>query len=251
MPEKKKISNSVKITLIISVAVIILAVAGFYFFNEFFSGNTISVNGQGTEKVTPDLISIYFDVEAQGNSSSAAESANSVIVNKLKDAVVALGFKEDDLKTASFNIYPQYDTNGKQIIGYTASESLSIELSVNDKDKIGSVIDAGTNAGAGISYINFELSPALEQQYKAQAIKIAAADALVKAGAIADGFNKKIGRLVSVSLDQFNYYPFRVYDSTTSGSGVPSAETAKAAVQSITPSEQDVTASVTAIYKLN
>jgi len=47
-----------------------------------------------------------------------------------------------------------------------------------EKDKITSVIDSGTNAGAGISYINFELSPELEQEYKSLAIKTASSSCL-------------------------------------------------------------------------
>lgn len=249
MPKEK--SNSVKIVLIISAAIIVLAIIGFSIFLKLTPGNTITVNGQGTEKATPDMITIYFDVETKGQTSSEADSANTAIVSKLNSAITSLGFKDEDLKTDNYNIYPQYDyANGQKITGYIASHSLSIEFSVNDRDKIGSVIDAGANAGAGISYINFELSPALEQQYKAQAIKDAAADAGVKAEAMAAGFSKKIGALVSVNLDNFNYYPVRVYDSAVSGSGA-SPESAKNAVSSsITPSSQDVTASVTAIYKL-
>lgn len=246
----KEMQKSVQITLIISIAVIILASIIIGFFVSKSVANTISVDGQATEKVTPDLITVYFNVQTNGTTSKEADDANSLIVNKLNSAIVALGFKEDDLMTENYNIYPNYDyTTGKNN-GYTASHSLKIEFSADEKDKIGSVIDAGANSGAGISYINFELSPTLEQQYKAEAIKTAATDAKIKAEAIATGFNKKLGRLVSVSLDSFNYYPFRVYDSSTTSGIAPSAEGAKQAVTSITPSEQDVTADVTAIYKL-
>lgn len=246
---KEKMHNSIKITWIIVIAVLILSFAGMWFYQSNFStANTISVNGQATEKVTPDLITIYFNVDTKGTTSKEADDANSVIVDKLRNAIVSLGFSADDLKTQNYNIYPNYN-NGQVINGYTATHSLMINFSIDKKDKITNVIDAGASAGAGISYINFELSPRLEQQYKTQAIQAASDDARVKADAIASGFNKKLGRLVSVSLDSFNYMPFRVYDSSASGSA-PSAETAKTAVAGITPSEQDVTAYVTAIYRL-
>jgi len=247
----KEMHNSIKITLIIIAAVVVLSFAGMFFYQSNFSTtNTISVSGQGTEKVTPDLITIYFNVDTKGATSKEADDANSVIVNKLKNAIISLGFEESDLTTQSYNIYPIYSTSGQQITGYTASHSLLIEFSIDKKDEISSVIDAGTSAGAGISYINFELSPTLEQQYKAEAIKTASEDARVKAEAIASGFNKKLGKLVSVSLDSFNYYPMRVYDSETVSGGVSSAESAKTAVAGITPSSQDVNAFVTAVYRL-
>jgi uncharacterized protein YggE len=244
---KVKLHKSVQITLIIVLAVIILASIGIYSFKSGSMSNTISVNGQATEKVTPDLISVYFNVETKGTTSSEAESENSLIVNKLKSAIVALGFSEDDLKTENFNIYPDYDYNTRKTTGYRASHSLKIKFSTDDKDKIGSVIDAGATAGAGISYINFELSPSLEQQYKAEAIKTASEDARVKAESIAEGFDKRLGRLVSVSLDNFNYSPWRVYSSAGTSEDT---QIAKESVTSITPSDREVTAYVNAVYRL-
>lgn len=248
---KIKLHKSVQITLIIVGAILILAFAGIFFYKIFFSTqNTISVSGQGIEKVTPDLISVYFNVDTKGATSKEADDANSAIVSKLKSYITALGFDKDEIKTENFNIYPEYNYETNKITGYRATHSLRIEFSTDEQDKISSVIDAGANAGAGISYINFELSPKLEQQYKAIAIQTASEDARIKAEAVAIGFNKNLGRLVSVSLDSFNYYPMRVYDSAEAGT-TASAESAKEAVTSITPSEREVTAYVTAVYRLN
>ncbi|MDD5012296.1 MAG: SIMPL domain-containing protein [Candidatus Nanoarchaeia archaeon] len=251
MPRKKlKLHKSVQMTLIIVAAVLFISLAGMYFYKSNFStANTISVSGQGVEKAAPDLISIYFNVDTTGSTSKIAEDANTAIVTKLKSYIVALGFSDDDLKTDNYNIYPEYDYDKTTptITGYRATHSLKISFSASESDKITSVIDSGTNAGAGISYINFELSPELEQEYKAMAIQTASEDAKIKAEAIAEGFNKRLGRLVSVSLDSYNYYPLRAYDSSVSGT---SAESAKTAVAGITPSEREVTAYVTAIYKL-
>jgi len=244
---KLKLQKGVQITIIIAVAVIALAIIGVIAFKPSSTSNTIQVNGQATAKVAPDLISVYFNVNTKGSTSKAAEDANSEIVSKLTDNIVALGFKESDLTTEGYSIYPEYDyTNGQKLIGYIATHSLKIEVSSNQKDKVSSIIDAGTNAGAGISYINFELSPLLQQQAKTQAIKNASDDARIKAEAIASGFNKRLGRLVSVSLDEFNYYPWRIFEASTTGG----ATEAKTAVAGITPSDREVSAYVTAVYKL-
>jgi len=245
-----KLQKSVQITLIIVAAVIVLAIIGIIYFSSTSTANTIQVNGQATAKVAPDLITVYFNVDTKGTTSKLAEDANSAIVSKLKDNVVVLGFKENDLTTDNYNIYPEYDySNGQKLTGYRATHSLKIQVSSEQKDKVSSLIDAGTNAGAGISYINFELSPALQQQAKTQAIKNASEDARVKAEALATGFSKKLGRLVSVSLDQFDYYPWPIYASSSSGTA--GGAEAKRAVTDINPSNQEVSASVTAVYKLS
>lgn len=244
-----KLQKSVQITIIIALAAVVLTVIGVIYFSSISTANTIQVNGQATAKVAPDLITVYFNVDTSGTTSKLAEDANSAIVSKLKDNVVALGFKENDLTTESYNIYPEYDySNGQKLTGYRATHSLKIQVSSEQKDKVSSLIDAGTNAGAGISYINFELSPALQQSAKTQAIKDASDDAKVKAEALAIGFNKNLGRLVSVSLDNFNYYPWPIYASSSTGSS--GAAEAKRAVTDITPSNQEVSASVTVVYKL-
>ncbi|VVB84056.1 Uncharacterised protein [uncultured archaeon] len=248
-----KLDKSVQITLIIVATVIALAVIGIIVFKSNSVSNTFNVNGQATSKVAPDLITVYFSIDTSGATSKEAEDANSAITDKLTDNIVALGFSKEELKTQSFNIYPEYDySKSQRLIDYRASTSLKIELSIQQKDKISDIIDAGTNAGAGISYINFELTPSLQQNAKADAIKTASADAKVKAEALAQGFNKRLGRLVSVSLDQFNYNPWPVYTaSADAGVGVAESNAkAKSTMSSMTPSNQEVSAYVTAIYKL-
>ena len=114
-------------------------------------------------------------------------------------------------------------------------------------NRLSAVVDAGISAGAGISSINFELSPEKQSEYKAQAIKLAAEDAKTKAEALAEGLGKRIGRLVSVSDSDFGYSPWVLY----SGSGMAEeAAVAKDAASSIQPSEQSITARVTAVYKI-
>lgn len=246
-----KLKPPVQIALIIVAGIILLTLILIFTLTSVFSSSkdSLQVNGQSIIQVTPDLLTLNYNVETQGKTSKEAEDLNSDIVNELIYQVVQLGFDKTDLKTQDFNIYPEYDwQSGEQkLIGYKAAHSLKIELAIDETNKAGELIDAGTNAGAGISYINFELSPELEQEYKAKAIKLAAQDAKIKVQAIAEGFDKKVGRLVSVSLSEFNYYPWRMYDAMESGGSVAMA---KEAVSNIQPSEKEITANVNAVYKL-
>jgi uncharacterized protein len=247
------IDKSTQNTLIIVGGIIVLALIGLAVFSNFSSANTVTGNGQATIKVTPDKVSVYFDVNTNGINSSDATTKNTAIVTTLTNALKNLGFSDSEIQTGSINIYPNYDySTGQQINkGFTADHSIIVEMPTSDSSKIGSVIDAGVSAGAGISYINFELSQNMQNNYKAQALTQATQDAKTKAQAIATGLGKSLGRLVSVTDNSFDYRPWPIYAS--SGSGIAPATAgaeAKAATQSITPSEQDVTASVTAVYKL-
>ncbi|MFH1503224.1 MAG: SIMPL domain-containing protein [Candidatus Diapherotrites archaeon] len=248
-----KDNKAVIITLLIIVGIIvaILILTSRLGLNST-SKNSIQINGQANLKVIPDLITIYYSVDTQAKTSKEAENKNSEIVHELKEYISSYGFSEDELKTQSFSIYPEYSwTNGKQnLIGYRATHSLKIELSTEKTEKIGNLIDAGTESGAGISYINFELSDNLQAESKIQAIKLAAADARTKAGALAEGVNKKIGRLVSTSLNDYQYVPWNIYTYAESGVAEGNVAAAKESVRDITPSEQEVSAYVTVVYKL-
>ncbi|VVB82122.1 Uncharacterised protein [uncultured archaeon] len=246
----KKENSPIIITSIISGVVLLIAVIAIFAFQPQTS-NVVTVQGVSTVKAMPDLITVYYSIETDGNTSAAAKDANTLIYNKLTDALVAQGFSKDDLKTENFNIYPNtYWDNGKEKQdGYKASHSLKIELSVNESDKLTTVIDAGANSGAAISYINFELTQKAQNEYKAQALQLAAQDAQIKAESVANGFDKKAGKLVSIQVSDFGYYPWNIYTSRAVG-GSADVASAKESTMNITPSEQDVTATISATFKI-
>ncbi len=239
-------SNSVKITLIIVIGAIILGAIILNSLNPS-AQNTVSVAGQSTIHVMPDLVGIYFSVETQSSTIQDASSKNSAIVDNLTNALINDGFSSRDIQTQSYSVYPEYDySQGTQrLIDYKATHLIRVQLSVNNTEKIGQVVDAGVSAGAGISYINFELSQDNQNKYKAQAIELAAQDAAVKAQAVADGLRKKVGSLVSVSVDNYNYMPWLA----VSGAGATPSQV-KTEATNIQPSSQDISASVTAVFKI-
>ena len=243
----KRIDNSVLITLIIVGAVILLVLMGMGFYNSISPSNTITSNGFASVKVIPDKVGIYFNVQTSGATSSEARDKNSEVIEKMKTSLINNDFEESEIQTQGFNIYPEYDyTKGtSKIKGYIATHSIKIEISTEDNEKIGRAIDLGVDAGAGINYINFELSQGLQNQYKAEVIKMATEDAKIKAEALAFGAGKKLGKIISISSSDFIYQPWKVFSAT------PGADIAEAkASTDILPGKQEITASVTAVFKI-
>jgi len=122
------------------------------------SANKITVEGIASIDAMPDLISVYFMIETQGETSVEAKDANDGILDNLVAEVLGLGFERSELQTQSFNIYPNYEWDGRKQTqdGYKATHSLKLELSSDEFDKISEVIDAGIDAGAGIHcYLNW------------------------------------------------------------------------------------------------
>ena len=240
-----KMESSVKITLIIVSAVLLLAVLGIsvYFYSN--PQQTIKTEGVSEIRVIPDRVVFYFSVITESKEAKDAKDKNAEIVEKIINNLVSAGFEKKNLVTESFSIYPKYTwEDGKQkMVGYEAAHSLKLEFSAEEIDKVSSAIDITVNAGASISYINFELSSEKQNQYKAEALKKATEDARTKAEAIASGIGKKIMRVVSTETSDFNYYPWRLYEGSD-------ATMAKEATTNIQPGEQTISARVTVVYAL-
>ena len=243
--------ESLRKTLIVSATFIIIAIIILIAVKNPLTTNTINVEGSATIDAMPNLVGIYFYVETSGNTTSEASQANSEIVEELKNSLISLGIDEEKIITQNYNVYPDYDWVNNQRVekGYKATHSIKVEISANETEKIGQIIDAGTQAGAGINYINFELTSELQNQYKAEAMQLAAEDARMKAEAIATGLDKKVGRLVSVSTSNFGYSPWNVY-SARGMTLEDEAQEAKVATTSIQPGEQEIYGQVTAVFKL-
>lgn len=248
-------NNSLKITVVICVAVLLVVFMGFYIFKSTVSPydtrDQITVEGIATVKAAPDLVAVYFNVETQGNTSSAAKDANAIIVDDLETALIKLGLEKKDIITENYNIYQDYDwINGRQREkGFKAVQTIKIELKSDQIDLVGDVVDAGVDAGAAISYINFELSQESQNKYKAEAMKLAAQDARIKAESVAEGFNKEIKDLVSTSTSDFGYTPWNVY-SNAGGTMAAESSIAKEAVPSIQPGDREITARISAIFEM-
>jgi len=246
--------SGVKIAAIVSVAIIIVALIGaigFYNLVHPSTGNTISVSGNSVIKVTPDLVTVYFNVETNGVDAQEAKDANSAIVDNIIFNLIREGFERKDIQTQNFNIYEdlRWENDRQKSYGFKASHQIKVEMSTNSADKIGEVIDAGVDAGALLQYINFELSSDKQNEYKAQALKEAGEDAKLKATSLAEGLDKKLGAIVSISTNDWSYQPWNLYSSNAGGMR-EDAVMAREATTNIQPGTQEVTGYVSVVYKL-
>jgi len=78
------------------------------------SGKSVTVEGVSTIKALPDVISVYFSIETNGSTSAEAKDANTKIYDDLVEQITIAGFNESDLKTESFNVYPNTYWDGQK-----------------------------------------------------------------------------------------------------------------------------------------
>ena len=78
----------------IVAGIIILGLLGYSLVNSMnpYKDDAVTVSGQSTIEVTPDLITVYFNIEEVAETSKEAEDAVSEKVNRLTNNIIAEGF---------------------------------------------------------------------------------------------------------------------------------------------------------------
>src|SRR6266566_8596101 len=152
--------------------------------------------GQGTVSVQPDEAKVQFSVVTQAVTAQDAASQNATQVTAALAALRSVLGPNANLKTLSYSLNPNY-SNGSQpiLIGYTATNTVQVTLS--DLSLIGKVIDTGIQAGANrVQGLQFGLQD--DQPSRAQALKLATAQAKANADAMASGLGQHTGAAIAI-----------------------------------------------------
>lgn len=142
----------------------------------------ISVSGEGRITASPDTARVMFGVESRNKELATAQDEVTANVEKLSAMLVENGVAKDDIRTASYDVYPvnEYDRNGN-VVGIDYYQvTLSLDVTIRDLEQVGTLLDQGVTSGAtyigGISFFVDDPSP-----YMAQAREAAVNDARTKA----------------------------------------------------------------------
>lgn len=238
--------NMAKVVIGVAVFCFVLAAAfaGIFIYQNV-GGTTVTVTGNTQTTVSPDQAIVYLQIQTTDVSAEKAKNENSKIYDDVLTALIKISIEMKDIETENYNIYPQYNwsSGNQEITGYTVSNNMKITS--KDFNNVGKIIDASVDNGALVSYINFDLSNAKSNEYKAVILANASQDAKTKATAIASGLGKKVGKVVSITSSDYNYYPYPLYSAEAGG-----ATDVKTVATNIQPKNLDISASVTVVYKI-
>jgi len=159
----------------------------------------ISVSGEATVSVPPDLALVEGGVTSEAKTAREASDANNAAMGKVLQALKGAGIEAKDVQTSRLSLQPQSAPNRSgppAIVGYRASNRVTIR--VRDVTKVANVIDTLVAAGANdIGGINFMVSQAskLLDEAREQAV----ADARRKAEIYAKAAGVTLGAPLSIS----------------------------------------------------
>ena len=248
---KNNIAIGIIATLVICLAIVCVAYINPGVNAISGEGNsTISVSGTGIIKTEPNQAKVYLGVETQSRNVTEALEENSLKMQSIIKAIKKLGISKDSIETTYFSVYPirDYEKSGEDIIGYRASNEITIEL--QDLDKIGAVIEEAMNAGANkVRRIEFGLTEDKRRELKNEALKEACKDARTKADAIASGLGLRITRIATAKESGTYVAPYRA-EVFGSEYAMPIPTTApKAIPPPIEPKEVKVSATIDIAYE--
>ena len=160
----------------------------------------VSVTGEGSAQLAPDMAVVTLSVLRQERTARSALDANNRAMTEVLAAIRKAGIETRDIQTSNFSIEPQYvyprSNDNKpvepQIVGYRVSNSLTVR--VRDLTKLGGILDEavslGVNQGGQIQFTNDDPSGALTQARKAAML-----DAIAKAKTLTEAAGVEIGRI--------------------------------------------------------
>ena len=217
------------------------------------STSTVSTSGTAITKIEPDKFTVTVGVETNGTNAAEAASANADLAAKIVAALKALGISEDNISTSSYSVYPVYggvesltmcieiypqppECQARQeIVGYRASNSVSVTLDADGNLAAGEVIDTAIEAGANtVQGAYFFVSQQRQLEIQDGLIGEAIVNARHRADIAADAVGMEVSGVKSISLNDV-YFP------------IFARELAAGDTQ-ILPGQQDVSMTVSVVY---
>lgn len=211
----------------------------------------VTVGGQGEVRAEPDEATVDLGVTAQAESAGDAQAEASRIAGRILEAVRGLGIEERAVQTSNLSLYPVYsdrpprlpqqEFQEPEIVGYRASNVVSVRLS--DLAKIGPVIDASVAAGANqVQGVSFRLQD--DGDERREALRRAVAAGRAKAETLAAALGMRLGPVlhaeeagVRMDVPQFR-------------GDVAQMRMEASAPTPVSPGELTITAGVNLLYRL-
>jgi uncharacterized protein YggE len=197
----------------------------------------VTVNGEASVAVAPDLVMIRIGVSTQGKNAREASDANAKEMIKVLAAIEQSGIAKKDIQTSRLSLQPQYDASKPgtaRLTGFRVTNQVTIKI--RNIDTLPSILDHAIAAGANeMSGIEFAVSQ--RSQLLDQARGAAIVDAHRKAELYAKAAGAKLGRVIAITEDG-------------ASPPQPAFKALRAGAVPVAPGEQMLRASVTVSYEL-
>lgn len=175
-----------------------LAAQNYTVYSDKACTGNISVSGDATIYVVPDIIKVNFGIETKDMELAASQTKNRAILRKAVEAFHRLGIDDSDIKTDVLSVEPRYESSrGENVfLGYFSRTGFVVTL--KDKALLERVVDAGL--AAGVNYVHgVEFQTSELRKYRDQAREMAVTAAREKADAMTATLGVRLGPPTSIN----------------------------------------------------
>lgn len=169
---------------------------------------TIVTRGQSIVRARPDRAFVMIAAESRSRVSTEAQKQNAAAMTAVLQKIEQAGVPKDAIRTIGYDLHPEFDfANGRQTFRNFLARN-TVEVRLDDIDRVGVVIDAASSGGATtITGIRFDVRD--RAGLERTALRQAVADARARADAAAAGAGATIDRVVRVEEEGAPFEPPR------------------------------------------
>ena len=160
---------------------------------------TLTVTGQGVERIPTTLTQVELGVEIQGKTATEVQQEvakrTSAIVDFLRERQV------EQLQTTGIRLMPnyQYNDNQRKLVGYIGTNTVSFRLPT---EQVGMVLDEAVKAGASrIDGVSFTATPEAISAAQKEALRKATIDAQAMADVVLKSLSLTSKEIVSIQIN--------------------------------------------------
>lgn len=209
--------------------------------NGEVANHTLSVTGQASEEVSPDVAYLNLEIKAENPSSETAQQEAATLMNNVIAKLKQSGISEEEIETTGFNMNLIRDSgNGliplptpdasfsaeiastnlpNQIVGYAVNNQ--VKVTINDLASVSKVIDAASSErNVAIHNLSFSLKD--EGEAANQVTDQAIADAKEQAERMAKALDVKVKGVHKVTTSNNAGPAFYANEMLAKSSGIES-----------------------------
>jgi uncharacterized protein YggE len=157
----------------------------------------IVTTGEAVVRRAPDRAFFTVTAESRARSPRDAQQENARMMTSVQDKLKGAGIAKEAIRTLGYTVEPEFDfaNNRRTLRDYVARNT--IEVKVDDLDRLGEMIDAAVSAGAtSVGDVRFDLKD--RKAAEREALRQAVVDARARAEAAAAGADRTIDHIIRI-----------------------------------------------------
>jgi uncharacterized protein len=157
----------------------------------------VVTSGEAVVRRAPDRAFITVTTESRARSPRDAQQENARMMTAVQDKLRSARVPREAIRTLGYTVEPEFDfTNNRRTLrDYVARNT--IEVRMDDLDRLGETLDAAVNAGAtSVGDVRFDLKD--RETAEREALRLAVADARARADAAAAGAGRTVDHIIRI-----------------------------------------------------